>query len=210
MGWMSTSRRRAGSTSGVTDMPGGHVPVGGATTNGGASNVGQMPSGSMAEAGTGQMSSGTITEPGSSGSGTSDMPRGTMTDAASGSPSGGNLPGGEQMPSAQMTEPDPGVNVTGQMPTSSMVAPAAPKTNGDASAYAPAFAGLEEGHVGDDVARLQRYLQRFGYLRSDELKVYNVPSDRAAGQVASIGSFDVDTALALKRFQEFHGLPITG
>ncbi len=76
--------------------------------------------------------------------------------------------------------------------------------------YLPTASGLKTGSKGDQVKRLQRYLTNFGYLDSTVLDTYGVPRDRAAAPAAKDGTFDQNTVQALKRYQEFHGLSVTG
>jgi peptidoglycan hydrolase-like protein with peptidoglycan-binding domain len=78
-----------------------------------------------------------------------------------------------------------------------------------AKSYVPQAAGLEVGAQGDDVERLQRYLAQFGYLESPALDQFGVRAARMAS-ASRPGSFDEQTAEALRRFQEFVGLPPTG
>jgi hypothetical protein len=76
--------------------------------------------------------------------------------------------------------------------------------------YVPTAAGLKSGSKGDEVGRLQTYLEKFGYLESDQLDTFNVPRERAAAAAAELGTFDENTEKALKRFQQFNSLPVTG
>jgi peptidoglycan hydrolase-like protein with peptidoglycan-binding domain len=75
--------------------------------------------------------------------------------------------------------------------------------------YVPQAAGLEVGSRGDDVERLQHYLAEFGYLESPALDGFGVRAARV-GAPAREGTFDDATAAALRRFQEFVGVPPTG
>jgi hypothetical protein len=74
----------------------------------------------------------------------------------------------------------------------------------------PRAEGLHEGDSGDEVRRVQRYLERFGYLESANLDAFAVPRERAAAPPAPEGTFDRNTATALRAFQEKFGLPVTG
>jgi peptidoglycan hydrolase-like protein with peptidoglycan-binding domain len=77
--------------------------------------------------------------------------------------------------------------------------------------YVPEETGLTQGDTGSEVARLNRYLQHFGYFTSDTLEDFGFP--RAAARVeapASFETFGEATATALARFQEFNGLEVTG
>jgi Matrixin/Putative peptidoglycan binding domain len=74
----------------------------------------------------------------------------------------------------------------------------------------PRVEGLKEGDAGQDVTRLQRYLEKFGYLDSPRLEEYGVPREKAAAPPAAEGSFDENTDKALRAFQEKFGLQATG
>lgn len=78
--------------------------------------------------------------------------------------------------------------------------------------YMPTEAGLAQGAQGDQVERLQDYLMRYGYLESRVAEPFGLetapgfsapaPEERAL--------FDENTATALRRFQEFNNLSVTG
>lgn len=76
--------------------------------------------------------------------------------------------------------------------------------------YVPQAAGLKQGSKGDDVDRLQRYLSDFGYTESQTRSTFGVTTEKAAVSAPKSGVFDEDTAEALKRFQEFNHVPVTG
>ena len=76
--------------------------------------------------------------------------------------------------------------------------------------YVPQAAGLAEGAKGRDVERLQRYLKEFGYSQSAHLESFGADISAVAEPPAKLGVFDGHTADALKEFQRFNGLPITG
>jgi peptidoglycan hydrolase-like protein with peptidoglycan-binding domain len=79
--------------------------------------------------------------------------------------------------------------------------------------YMPRKAGLAYGAKGADVKRTQHYLKKFGYLRDPKpAKDDAFASLKAAAPVpaATDGAFDDATVVALRRFQQFAGLPITG
>ncbi|TQJ31153.1 matrixin family metalloprotease [Microbacterium sp. SLBN-146] len=74
----------------------------------------------------------------------------------------------------------------------------------------PEHAGLREGDEGKTVSQLQDYLKTFGYLGSETLEAFGVPRGRAAAEGEVEGVFDATTAEALRGFQEFNNLPVTG
>jgi peptidoglycan hydrolase-like protein with peptidoglycan-binding domain len=76
--------------------------------------------------------------------------------------------------------------------------------------YVPTKAGLKAGDAGDQVKRLQNYLAKFGYIESPILGAFGVPAKKAAAPAATPGIFDQSTQEALKRFQQFNHLPVTG
>jgi len=79
-----------------------------------------------------------------------------------------------------------------------------------AKPHVPENAGLKEGDKGDKVTQLQEYLTLFGYLASPTLQAFGVPMARAAAASTKAGVFDEHTAQALRQFQEFNNLPVTG
>jgi hypothetical protein len=77
--------------------------------------------------------------------------------------------------------------------------------------YVPTKTGLKEGATGAQVEQLQRYLENFGYLESSRLELFGVPREQAAAPPPErSGAFDVNTARALRRLQEVHGVEVTG
>jgi len=76
--------------------------------------------------------------------------------------------------------------------------------------YVPQAGGLISGAEGIDVARLQRYLQLFGYTQGHHLAAFGAAMEGLAQPPVAVGVFDDNTAQALLRFQEFNGLPPTG
>jgi len=76
--------------------------------------------------------------------------------------------------------------------------------------YVPQAAGLKQDSKGDEVERLQRYLSTFGYTESPIRSEFGVAVEKAAVPVPKSGVFDENTAQALKHFQEFNQLPVTG
>jgi hypothetical protein len=84
-------------------------------------------------------------------------------------------------------------------------------------------AGVSEGSDSDEVRPVQEYLERFGYLgtKDPEHDVYGAPHfPMAEGDEAEslegrpsptqTGSYDEATAEAVRHFQEFANLPVTG
>jgi peptidoglycan hydrolase-like protein with peptidoglycan-binding domain len=84
-------------------------------------------------------------------------------------------------------------------------------------------AGISDQSTGEDVSKVQEYLERFGYLgtRDPEHDVFGVPpfpmgegdepeavEDRPTPDTK--GTFDEATAEAVRHFQEFAGLAVTG
>ena len=78
--------------------------------------------------------------------------------------------------------------------------------------YIPKAAGLSHGDKGDEVKRLQRYLKKFGYLQQPPEKDDGYGNLRKVSRAprAAEGKFDDSTLVALRRFQKFTGLPVTG
>lgn len=75
----------------------------------------------------------------------------------------------------------------------------------------PTRIGLKIGDTGDEVGLLQDYLKRFGYIRPDIEAPYGLRVDlRRATEQPERNAFDNTTQEALKLFQEFNKLPITG
>jgi hypothetical protein len=58
--------------------------------------------------------------------------------------------------------------------------------------------GSQNGDQSDAVGAVQQYLQRFGYMREETIGTF------------STSSFDEGTSQALRLYQSFHGLPVTG
>lgn len=77
--------------------------------------------------------------------------------------------------------------------------------------FVPNKAGLQLGQEGDEVTRLNAYLKKFGYFESSTLDTFGVARENAvAPEPATEATFDENTQLALERFQEFAGVPVTG
>jgi hypothetical protein len=78
--------------------------------------------------------------------------------------------------------------------------------------YMPTETGLAQGARGEQVERLQDYLRRYGYIESPVPESFGM--ETAPGFSAPApeerGAFDENTATALRRFQEFNNLPVTG
>jgi len=64
------------------------------------------------------------------------------------------------------------------------------------------------GDNGEDVSRLQQYLTQFGYFQSHQRGHFGLDASPIKG--ATPGEFDPPTELAVKAFQHFNGLPVTG
>ncbi len=80
---------------------------------------------------------------------------------------------------------------------------ATPTKNKD---YIPQIVGLRLGSKGDEVERLQRYLSTFGYAEPPAV----VTTEKDVPPGPKSGVFDEATAQALKHFQEFNHLPVSG
>jgi hypothetical protein len=76
--------------------------------------------------------------------------------------------------------------------------------------YMPQKAGIAHGAKGNEVKRLQRYLKKFGYLEAAPDDAYAPLRAAARAPQAKEGTFDDATLAALRRFQRFTGLPVTG
>jgi hypothetical protein len=76
--------------------------------------------------------------------------------------------------------------------------------------YIPTAAGASFGDEGDEVARLQGYLKRFGYLAEPEAQGFGVPRAAFRAPKPQASRFDDATLVGLRRFQQFTGLPVTG
>ena len=75
----------------------------------------------------------------------------------------------------------------------------------------PKKIGLKKDESGSDVIVLQDYLKRFGYIRPDKQAQFGARVDlQKAVEEPEKGVFDHNTEEALKRFQAFNKLPITG
>jgi hypothetical protein len=75
----------------------------------------------------------------------------------------------------------------------------------------PTKIGLKIGAKGKEVDKLQGYLKRIGFIRPDEEAPYGFRVDllRAAKQPKP-NTFDATTKEALRHFQEFYKLPVSG
>src|SRR4051812_16287470 len=86
-------------------------------------------------------------------------------------------------------------------------------SDGDAAKdYVPTAPGAALGAAGDQVERLQAYLRQFGYLRPapEEAGAFAPLMAASPAPRARPGVFDESTYAALRRFQAFTGLPVTG
>lgn len=107
------------------------------------------------------------------------------------------------------------------MPKSRKAVPKAKKTrstNGKSKSVKkgkPAFSLSESTALGfnggANVSKLQEYLKRFGYLEEDKPATVAFAKQRDIGvEHAAQGTFDDATERALKKFQAFYRLPVTG
>ena len=71
--------------------------------------------------------------------------------------------------------------------------------------------GLALGSKGADVSKMQEYLKKFGYLEEDQPATAAFAKQRDIGvESAAKGTFDDATERAVKKFQAFYGLSVTG
>jgi len=80
----------------------------------------------------------------------------------------------------------------------------------DKKDYIPTKPGVSRGDRGDEVERLQRYLEEFGYLDKPEEDAYTPLRARSRSPKAKRGVFDDATLVGLRRYQQFFQLPMTG
>lgn len=76
--------------------------------------------------------------------------------------------------------------------------------------YVPRQEGAKLGSRGANVRRLQNYLTNFGYLDSPKLGDFGVRPTLAQPAPDTLGEFDEQTEEALRKFQSFHRLEVTG
>jgi peptidoglycan hydrolase-like protein with peptidoglycan-binding domain len=76
--------------------------------------------------------------------------------------------------------------------------------------FVPQTSSMKLGDKGDDAKRLQEYLTKFGYMESPTLKAFGVTTTKAAAPPENEGNFDKNTEKAVKTFQKFNGLKVTG
>lgn len=83
--------------------------------------------------------------------------------------------------------------------------------------YIPTAVGLKEGDTGDEVERLQLYLAKYGYITDLEgepsvLEAFGeeIPPEFDVEPPVAKGQFDDRVGEALKQFQQFYGLDVTG
>ncbi len=74
----------------------------------------------------------------------------------------------------------------------------------------PKVVGTSLGASGPDVERLQKYLGRFGYFDNGVHEKFGMRPSGALATPASSGEFCDHTQKALKKFQTFSGLSVTG
>lgn len=80
----------------------------------------------------------------------------------------------------------------------------------DPSDFVPRTTGIGIGASGPDVRKLERYLERFGYLESSVLERFGVDRTLAEAAPKEKGTFDENTQNALTNFQQRYGLEPTG
>ena len=71
---------------------------------------------------------------------------------------------------------------------------------------------LKIGDKGEEVKKLHKYLKAFGYMKSDKMEIlgYKIDSTRASEESEKEDIFDMKSANAVRFFQEFNKLPVTG
>lgn len=69
--------------------------------------------------------------------------------------------------------------------------------------------GLQLGATGQVVTELQGFLRKYGYLKETEDSNFAAARDSTVPDAAT-GIFDDATEEALRNYQRFHGLPVTG
>lgn len=69
--------------------------------------------------------------------------------------------------------------------------------------------GLQLGATGEIVTELQNFLRKYGYLKETEDSNFAAARDPTVPDAAT-GIFDDATEEALRNYQKFHGLPVTG
>jgi predicted Zn-dependent protease len=75
----------------------------------------------------------------------------------------------------------------------------------------PRTIGLKKDDSNSEVGTLQNYLKRFGYIIPDQVEQFGAVIDRRKAIAAPEKDvFDQNTEEALKRFQAFNKLPVTG
>src|SRR5215210_3032040 len=75
----------------------------------------------------------------------------------------------------------------------------------------PQAMGLKKDDSNSEVGKLQNYLKRFGYIVPDQEEQFGARIDRKKAIPAPEKDvFDQNTEEALKRFQAFNKLPVTG
>ena len=64
--------------------------------------------------------------------------------------------------------------------------------------------------IGQGRRALQNYLREFGYIGNEKLEAFGLPARAEARAAPRKGDFDSETERALREFQAFNGLPVTG
>lgn len=88
--------------------------------------------------------------------------------------------------------------------------PPQPKDRERSDTITPRAVGAALGASGEDVDRLQKYLSRYGYFDSGVHAQFGMRPAGAEPQPLKAGEFDQRTENALRKFQSFNGLPVTG
>src|SRR5699024_6933200 len=76
--------------------------------------------------------------------------------------------------------------------------------------YVPRAAHLVSGGDAEDVLRAERYLSTFGYMKSEALREFGMRPDAMAALPEPTGAFGEPLQNALRQFQSFNRLPVTG
>lgn len=74
------------------------------------------------------------------------------------------------------------------------------------------FKSLKIGDKGEEVKKLHEFLKSYGYMKSHKGKTlrYKIDSDKSIEQSEREDVFDINSAEAIRLYQEYNKLPITG